>query len=102
MELNVQERLTLSRLLPEKGNFETMTAVENLRQILFLTEEEVEKVELKQTENAITWNEQGAERIEIEVSSKGKELLMSELEKLDEKEELDALQFAIFKRFKDE
>ena len=102
MELNVQERLTLSRLLPEKGNFETMSAMESLRQVLFLSEEEVEKVELKQTENAITWNEKGAERVEIDISEKGKQILMDALEKLNEKEELDVLQYAIFKRFKEE
>ena len=102
MELNVQERLTLSRLLPEKGNFETMSAMESLRQVLFLSEDEVEAVELKQTDTAITWNEKGAERVEIDLTSKGKQILLEALEELDEKGELDVLQFAIFKRFKEE
>ena len=102
MKLNIQERLILSRIVPEKGNFETMTTVEKLKEALFLSEEEVEKFELKQSDTAITWNEKGSEREDIELSIKGKALLVKTLEELDEKEELNAQQYLIFKLFKEE
>lgn len=102
MKLNVQERLILSRIVPEKGNFETMDTVEKLKEALFLSEKEVEKFELKQTDTTITWNEKGSEKTEVELSIKGRVLLMKTLEDLDEKEELNAQQFAIFKLFKEE
>jgi hypothetical protein len=102
MKLNVQERLILSRIVPEKGNFETMATVEKLREALFLSEEEVEEFELKQTDTAITWNEKGSEPKDIDLSIKGKALLVKTLEELDEKEELSAQHYVIFKRFKEE
>ena len=102
MKLNVQERLILSKIIPEKGNFETMDTVEKLKEALFLTEKEVEEFELKQTDTAITWNESGSKQNEVELSIKGKALLVNALEDLDKKEELNAQQFAIFKLFKKE
>lgn len=101
MELNIQERLILSRLIPEKGNFETMSTVENLRKALLFTEEEVEKFEIKQTDTAISWNEQAFERIDISLSTKGEALVIEALEELDKKEELGAQEYTLFKRFKD-
>lgn len=102
MKLNVQERLILSKIVPEKGNFETMDTVEKLKEALFLSEKEVEEFELKQTETSITWNEKGSEQKEVDLTIKGKALLMKALEDLDKKEELNAQQFTIFKSFKDE
>lgn len=103
MKLNVHERLILSSLLPEKGNFETMGTIEKLRSVLLLTEEEVEKYEFKQSsKGTITWNKEGSEQVEIEISIKGMALLISTLEKLDEKEELDLHAYNIYKRIKEE
>ncbi len=102
MKLNVQERLILSRVVPEKGNFETMDTVEKLKEALFLSEKEVEEFELKQNDTSITWNEKGSKQKEVDLTIKGKALLMKALEELDEKEELNAQQFSIFKLFKEE
>ena len=102
MKLNVQERLVLSRIVPEKGNFETMDTVEKLKEALFLSEKEVEEFALKQNDTSITWNEKGSEQKEVDLTIKGKALLMKGLEELDEKEELNAQQFTIFKLFKEE
>ena len=41
MKLNVQDRLILSKIVPEKGNFETMDTVLKVREALLLIEEEV-------------------------------------------------------------
>ena len=102
MKLNVQERLILSKVVPEQGNFETMAMVEKLRETLFLSEEEVVEFELKQTDTAITWNKKGSEGVEVKFSIKGKALLVKALEGLDEKEELNSSQYLLLKRFKEE
>ena len=102
MKLNVQERLILSRIVPEKGNFETMDTVEKLKEALFLSEKEVEQFELKQSDTSITWNEEGSKQHEVDLTIKGKALIMKALEELDKKEELSMQQFAIFKLFKEE
>ena len=102
MKLNVGERLILASILPEKGNFETMDTIEKLKTTLFLSEEEVEKYEFKQAGERITWNKEGSEPIEIEFSTKGKALLLKTLETLDEKEDLNAQSFLVYKKFKEE
>ena len=100
MNLNVQERLTLVNLLPEKGNFETMKTIEALKDVLYPNEEEVEKFEIKQTGNNIQWNKQGAIEVEIKLTKAHKDLLISSLEKLDEKEEVTLPQYQVYKKFK--
>ena len=102
MKLNVQERLVLTRVIPEKGTFETMDTIEKLKKTLFLSEEEVEEFELKQTDTTISWNSKGAEEKEIELSVKGKALLLAALEKLSDSKELDFSQYLVLKKFKEE
>lgn len=100
MELNVQERLTLVNLLPEKGNFETMKLIESLRDTLYPSPEEVEKYAIKQEGNNIRWNEEGAKGIPVKLTKAQKELLKKSLDELDEKEELTFAHYAVFKKFK--
>lgn len=100
MELNVQERLTLVNLLPEKGNFQTMKTIEAARSLLYPSEEEVKKFEVNQTGNNISWNKEGAKSIEIKLTKVQKDMLQATLEKLDEKEELTFAHYAVFKKFK--
>jgi hypothetical protein len=102
MKLNVSERLTLVRIVPEKGNFETMGTVEKLRDALYLSEEESAEFEVKATEDSINWNTKGVERVEIKISEMGMRLLTKTLEELDKKEELTTHQFQIFRRIKEE
>ena len=100
MELNVQERLTLVNLLPEKGNFVTMKTIEGLRDLLYPSEEEGKKFEIKQQGNNISWNEEGSKGIEMKFTKAQKELLEESLGKLDEKEELTFAQYSVYKKFK--
>ena len=100
MELNVQERLTLVNLLPEKGNFATMKTIEGLRDVLYPSEEETKKFDIKQKGNNISWNEDGAKEIEIKLSKAQTDLIVESLDKLDEKEELNFAQYSVYKKFK--
>jgi len=102
MKLNVQERLTLVRIIPEKGNFVTMSTVEKLREVLSLSEEEVIKYELKQTNETVKWNEAGIKPSEVKISEVGMALIVKTLEEMDKKEELTTGQYQIFKRIKEE
>lgn len=102
MKLNVPERLILSNLLPEKGNFETMAIVESLREKLFLGEEEIEEFEVTRKGEGYSWGEKGIEEIDIDLGIKGTAFLLELLEKLDKKEELTLHQYNIYKKFKEE
>jgi hypothetical protein len=103
MQLNVNERLVIIGVIPEKGNFKTMSTVEKLRKTLYLSEEEVEEYEFIQKGNAFSWNKKGVERKEVEISELGMELIMESFEKLDKEEELTYLhQYPVFKYIKKE
>lgn len=101
MKFNIQERLTLVNLLPEKGNFTTMSVVEALKDTLYPSEAEVKKFELKQTERLLTWNEEGSKGVEIELSEMQIKLLSDKLEELSNNDSLDINQYMVFKKFKE-
>ncbi len=100
MNLNVQERLTLVNLLPEKGNFLTMKTIEAVKNLLYPNEQEVVKFEITQTGNNISWNKEGAEEIEIKMTKAHKDLLIKSLEALDEKDDATLAQYQVYKKFK--
>lgn len=68
VNLNIQERYSLFHILPEKGDFATMKTVEELRQILLPSDEEVEKYNIVEDESAgqIRWNDDGIKPIDLE------------------------------------
>lgn len=101
MKLNVSERLTLVNVLPEKGNFETMTTIEALKDKLYPSEKESKTFEIKTSGNQVSWNEKGSKEIEIEFSEGQYALMKESLEKLDEKKELTFAHYSVFKKFKE-
>lgn len=101
MKLNIQERLVLVNLLPEKGNFQTMSTIEGLRLVLYPSEAEVKKFEIKQEGNTLHWNAEGSKKIEIKLSEAQTALLTKELEARSEKDSLDFNQYSILKRFRE-
>lgn len=96
MKLNVNERLIIVGVIPEKGTFKTMNTVDKLRKILHLNEEEVQKYELTQVGENLKWNKEGVERTEVEISELGFELILESFEKLDKEENLSIIQFPVF------
>jgi hypothetical protein len=102
MKLNIQERLTLVNLVPEKGNFITMSIVDGLRLILYPSEAEVKKFDLKQDDRLLTWNEEGSKKTEVKISDSQIDFLMDQLEKKSIAADLDFLQYSVYKRLKDE
>lgn len=102
MKLNVGERLTLTGVIPQEGNFDTMNIVENLKRVLYLSEEEVLEMGLNPGASDIPANEFTLEKKEITVSELGKHMIMKSLKKLDEQEKLNSFQFNVYKYLKEE
>jgi len=101
MKLNIEERLTLMQVLPERGNFETMDTVDKLLSTLKLKEEEVKKYKFREEQGRAYWDLSGNERVELPVSKMGESFLIKCLERLDKEEKLTPQMFQIFKRFRD-
>jgi len=102
MKLNVGERLTLTGVIPKEGNFETMSTVEKLKKILYLSEEEVTAFGLEPGSPEIPVNEHTTKKIEIDISELGLSMIMRSLKKLDEEEKLNSFQFNVYKYLKEQ
>lgn len=102
MKLNVGERLTLTGVIPKEGNFNTMETVEKLKKALYLSEEEVVEMGLKQGADEIPANEFTTARKEVEISELGMAMIMKGLKKLDDDEKLNSFQFNVYKYLKEE
>jgi hypothetical protein len=100
MKLNIAERLTLVNVIPEKANFETHKMIEVLKELLYPSEEESKKFEIKQIDNNISWNKEGSEPVEIKITKGHKDLLKKQLEKLNTEEALTHPQYLVYKRLK--
>lgn len=87
-------------ILPERGNFETMSTIERIRNKLFPQEEEVSEFELVQNGKTVTWNAKGDEKRDIELSDVQNGFLIGLLEGVSSKSELDYDQYLILKEFK--
>lgn len=59
MYLTIQERLILGGVLPQQGNYTTMIAVKEIKDMIAITKEEIEKYQIIFTEQMVTWSEEG-------------------------------------------
>lgn len=100
MKLNISERLILVNVVPEKGNFETMSTVESLAEILYPSEKEVKEFNIVQGEEKISWNEKGSELVEINLSESQLNFLIKQLETLSNQEHLNLQQYKLLKKLR--
>ena len=100
MKLTVAERIALLGMLPEQGGFATMKALTELRGNLFPTEAEVKKFGIEQTDERVSWKDNG--EAEIEVSPVMKAMIVSQLTKLDGDEKLTANHLSLYEKFVEE
>lgn len=102
MKLNIQERLTLVNVVPEKANFDTMSIIEGLKLLLYPSEAEVKKFEIKQDGKTLYWNAEGSKKIDIKLTEGQRNLLLKQLNSLSERDDLDFNQYSVLKRFREE
>jgi len=100
MKLNISERLILVNVVPEKGNFETMSTVESLADILYPSEKEVKEFNIVQGEDKISWNAKGSEAIEIDLSELQLNFLIKQLETLSDQGQLNLQQYKLLKKLR--
>jgi len=101
IKISVPERYLLIQVIPEKGNFKTMTTIESLTKVLYPSEEELKEFEIEVKEDRIVWGKKALDQIELEFTDAQIELIVAELDKRSEANELNFNQFLLYKRFKD-
>jgi len=99
MKLNILERLKLLQLLPQEGNFITLTIVNKLKETLSLTEAEFKEFEVKEDGVNTTWNAKGQEERELEIGEKASDIIAEALNKLNDENKLTAQHMSVYEKF---
>lgn len=99
MKLNLMERFTIQKILPQESNFATLKVLNALRMSLAPSEEETKKYEIENKGGLILWNEEGKDEVEIEIGEKATDLIIESLKRLDESKKLTNEHFSIYEKF---
>ena len=102
MEFSVPERVSLISTLPREGGIETLRILRDLQTALGFSEEELEKLNLRQEDGRVLWDGKGAEEVglkEIQVGRAAKRLISKTLEKMDKEEKLPLSFIDLYERF---
>jgi hypothetical protein len=101
MELTITERLLLSGILPQQGNFVTLKIVRKLKEALSFTEEEIARFKLKvdDEEGTVKWDKTADVPTEIAIGESAMSTIVSALKKLDAEQKLLAQQCELYERF---
>jgi len=99
MKLNVLERLKILQLLPQEGNFMTLTIVNKMKESLSLTEAEFKEFEVKEDGVQTTWNTKGQEEQELEIGEKASDIIAEALKKLNDEDKLTVQYMSVYEKF---
>ena len=100
MELNVQERLALQNVLPQQGNFVTLGLVSELRAMLNMSEEEIDKFKVVVKDQQVTWAPEAVvETKEIPIGKTMKGVIVDALKKLDAAGQLTIAHLTLYEKF---
>lgn len=97
VKLSVLERLKLLSILPPEGNFLTMRIIFQLRQTLSFTEQEHERLGLKEENGMATWER--SEDQEFRFGPKAAGVIREILEKKDRESSLNMDMMSVAEKF---
>ena len=103
MKLSIAERFNLTSLLPTQGDFITLKRVQEFKDKLIFTEEEVKKYEIKlvpvgEDKEQWRWNDPKYET-EIEVGETIKDIIVEKLKNMDKEKTLETKDLSLYEKF---
>lgn len=99
MLLSVKERIVISNILPKQSSFMDYGILQDLKQDLSFSEDERERMEMKQDGDYVIWNQEKEEKKNIKIGKRGIEIIISSLKRLDEENKIDNHNADVYKRF---
>jgi len=100
MNLNIQERLILGGVLPEKGNYTTMIAVKEIKDKIAITKEEIEKYQIVFTEQMVRWSDEGnAYEIDVDLGATLSTVINEALQAKNKANELTEQTISLYEKF---
>jgi hypothetical protein len=101
MELNVDERLLLTMILPREGDITTIKIVRELREALSFSEEEhaLFEISYNKEQSRVEWNKGKAVPVDIPLGAKAMSVVVEALEKLDKDKKLSEQHISLYDKF---
>ena len=100
MKLNMLERFMTLDILPQEGNFATLSIVMSLKKVLPPTEDEIKECAITQKEDGRTiWNDKGKIDREIQFSDMATLMIKDRLKQLDKQERLKEQHYTLYEKF---
>ena len=100
MELSILDRLMIQSIIPSRGKIEDMIMRADILEKIKITQEEVEKFNIEENEKGVKWDKSGDEhKIEVEFTELEKMLLVSNLKKASDNQDLPAAAIGVYKKF---
>jgi len=105
MKLNIAERITILSILPVEGSIVALRILNELRNALGFTEQEIKKFGIKNTVSPeggalITWNPAMTnEEKEVEIGEVARGIIVSRLKELDAQQKLHVTMLPLYERF---
>ncbi len=102
MELNILERLMLGSVLPQQGDIVSLKIVQDLKQAVAFTEEEIADYKIENEDDRVTWDPEAEYSKEIPIGPKAMSLIVGELEKRNKEKTLTAEFISLYEKFMSE
>jgi len=97
MKLSVLERVVALSVLPREGSYVTLRIMNDLRNSLSFTEDELKKFGISQNGGNTSWEIDGES--EIPIGEKATDIIIESLKKLDKQEKLPAEGVSLYEKF---
>jgi len=97
MKLSILDRLVLLNVLPKEGQVTTLKIVRKLQEDLSFSEEEHKRLNFRQEEDRLVWNDE--EDKEIEIGERATDIIKSALRTLNDQGKLHIDAVDIYDRF---
>jgi len=88
IELNIQERLLISTLYPQKSSLKNQIVVRDIKEKVKISQDELTKYDIKENNGVITWNQGKVENKVIDFTQMEIDLLKNQISEADKKNEI--------------
>ena len=99
MKLGIKDRISLLTILPQQGDFVTLTIKQDLVEKIKITQEEIKELEIKSENGSTFWNPKKEVEMELEFTELEEKLVKDSLEGLNTKKSLNDDTFNLYKKF---
>lgn len=99
MKLSILDRLALLNALPKEGDITVLKVVRKLQDDLSFSEEEHKKLNFRQEDERLLWDDEGDMDREIEIGEKATDVIVRALRSLNEHGKLHIDAINVYERF---